>query len=316
MRNCSHEKIVVARSEPSQCFVLNIAALNCFVANHLVQMKISRSQRCVRLALFLDANIAKRFLLCYTFPMKNNSQHKIQILYQDKHLAVIYKPEGLLSVPYEGGRAKTALDLLEQIMRKSGTCSAKHRPFAVHRLDRDTSGVMMFALNENAKNIIMDGWQNIVVARTYRAVAENPKNVRAALPESGTISKPLAYNAYHVAFVPKEGEAFKTVSAITDYEILRRGKNYSLFELNLQTGRKNQIRAHLSSCGYPLAGDKNYRAKTNPFGRLALHARLLEFEHPFTKEKMRFEIPEPKIWEEFVETNAADSSSAKRIGRH
>ncbi|MDE5776169.1 MAG: RluA family pseudouridine synthase [Treponemataceae bacterium] len=247
--------------------------------------------------------------------MKKNSQSRIQILYQDKNLAVIFKPENLLSVPYEGCRAKTALDLLEQIMRKNGTYSAKHKPFAVHRLDRDTSGVMMFALNENSKKIIMDGWQKIVTARTYRAVAENPKNPRAALPESGTISKPLAYNAYNLAFVPKEGENFKTVSAITDYKILRRGKNYALFELNLNTGRKNQIRAHLANAGYPLAGDKNYRAKTNPFGRLALHARLLEFEHPFTKEKLRFEIPEPENWKKFVEGNTAVSSPAANIGK-
>ncbi len=235
--------------------------------------------------------------------MKKNSQSRIQILYQDKNLAVIFKPENLLSVPYEGCRAKTALDLLEQIMRKNGTYSAKHRPFVVHRLDRDTSGVMMFALNENSKKIIMDDWQKIVTARTYRAVAENPKNVRAALPESGTISSALAYNAYNVAFVPKEGDKFKTVSAITNYKIVRRGKFFTLFELDLETGRKNQIRAHLASKGYPIAGDKNYRAKTNPFGRLALHARVLEFEHPFTKEKLRFEIPEPENWQRFVEGN-------------
>ena len=235
--------------------------------------------------------------------MKKNSQNKIQILFQDKNLAVIFKPQNLLSVPYEGCRAKTALDLLEQVMRKNGICSVKHKPFAVHRLDRYTSGVMMFALNDNAKKIIMDGWQKIVTARTYRAVAENPKNARAALLDSGAISSPLAYNAYNVAFVPKEGDCFKTVSALTNYKIIRRGKNYTLFELDLETGRKNQIRAHLASKGYPIAGDKNYRAKTNPFGRLALHARVLEFEHPFTKEKLRFEIPEPEEWEKFVEKN-------------
>ena len=111
--------------------------------------------------------------------MKKNSQNKIQILYQDKSIAVIFKAENLLSVPYEGYHAKTALGLLEQIMRKNGTYSARHKPFAVHRLDRDTSGVMMFALNDNAKKIIMDGWQKIVTARTYRAVAENPKIGRA-----------------------------------------------------------------------------------------------------------------------------------------
>ena len=142
--------------------------------------------------------------------MKNDfEKDKFKILYEDNHLAVIYKPEGLLSVPYPGSTAKTALALLEQIMRKKGTFSKNHRPFAVHRLDRETSGIMMFALSENAKKIIMDSWQKIVTKRIYRAVAENSKN---PLPDSGTISDGLAYNAYNIAFVPDKNskEKFKT----------------------------------------------------------------------------------------------------------
>mgnify|MGYP003288760487 CR=1 FL=1 len=96
----------------------------------------------------------------------------------------------------------------------------------------------------------------------------------------------------------KEAKAEKkeTVSAITNYKILKQGRNFTLFELELDTGRKNQIRAHLSSIGYTICGDVNYRAKTNKFGRLALHARVLEFIHPVTKEKLRFEIPENESW--------------------
>lgn len=232
--------------------------------------------------------------------MKNDfEKEKFKILYEDKDLAVIYKPEGLLSVPYPGNTAKTALDLLEQIMRKKGTFSKTHRPFAVHRLDRETSGVMMFALSENAKKIIMDSWQKTVTKRIYRAVAENSKN---PLPDSGTISDSLAYNAYNIAFVPNKNskEKFKTVSAVTHYKIIQRGKSYTLFELNLETGRKNQIRCHLSSKGYIIAGDKNYNANTNPFSRLALHAKTLSFVHPFTNEHLSFEIPEPETWLSFV----------------
>ena len=229
---------------------------------------------------------------------------KFQVLYQDQDIAVINKSAGLLSVPYPGCRAKTALGLLEEYMRKRGTYSAKHRPFAVHRLDKETSGVMMFALNERAQKKIMDGWQTIVSERLYRAVAENPRSAKSALPDEGTIDSPLAYNAYNVAYVPKgaankNGAARpgpKTISARTNYKIIARSKQFTLFELSLDTGRKNQIRAHLASLGYPLCGDKNYRAKTNPFGRLALHARTLEFVHPWTKEKLRFEIPEPADW--------------------
>ena len=157
----------------------------------------------------------------------------------------------------------------------------------------------MFALSENAKKIIMDSWQKIVTKRIYRAVAENSKN---PLPDSGTISDGLAYNAYNIAFVPDKNskEKFKILSAITHYKIIQRGKSYTLFELNLETGRKNQIRCHLASKGYIIAGDKNYNSNKNPFSRLALHAKTLSFIHPFTNEELSFESPEPGEWLSFV----------------
>ena len=227
---------------------------------------------------------------------------KLKILFQDENIAVIYKPEHLLTVPFEGAghRTKTAQGILEEIMRKSGTYSAKHRPLAVHRLDKETSGVMMFALNERAQKIIMDGWQKIVTRRTYRALSENPprsyKGVQ--LRQGGTIDSALAYNAYNIAFVPQKGQEgkFKTVSAITHYKKIAAGKKYTLFELDLDTGRKNQIRAHLAAFGFVIEGDRNYRARSDAFGRLCLHARVLEFIHPWTKEKMCFEIAEPAEW--------------------
>ena len=104
-------------------------------------------------------------------------------------------------------------------------------------------------------------------------------------------------SVYAKNLLVKNGKAeFKTITARTHYRIIASGKFHTLFELSLDTGRKNQIRAHLSSKGYPLAGDENYRAKTDPFGRLALHARTLEFDHPYTGQHMKFEIPEPAEW--------------------
>ena len=229
-------------------------------------------------------------------------REKITILYEDEYLAVIYKPDGMLSVPYPGSRAQTALEVLERMMRKKGTYSQAHRPFAVHRLDRETSGVMMFAMTEKVQKKIMDHWQTLVTGRIYRALAENPAQGNAArrnfgvIKSSGTIDDEIAYNAYNRGFVPHDKARFKTVSAVTHYKIIERGVYHTLFELSLETGRKNQIRAHLASKGYVLAGDENYRAKTNPFGRLALHARTLEFNHPFTGEHLTFEIPEPEEW--------------------
>ncbi len=227
-------------------------------------------------------------------------REQIEILYEDKDIVVINKPTGLLSVPYPGSKARTALDLLEKIMRSRGTFSAGHRPFTVHRLDRDTSGVMMFALNEKMQKKIMDSWHTMVTERLYHAVAEVS---RKALPlqDSGLIDDPLAQNAHHVGYVPHDkDDKAKTVAARTHYKILLRGKTHFLFELSLDTGKKNQIRAHLASKGYPLAGDENYRAKTDPFGRLALHARTLEFDHPATGQHMKFEVPEPDEWAEYV----------------
>ena len=297
---------------------------------------------------------------------KDFGKEKIEILYEDSYLMILLKPSGILSAPYPGSRAKTVLDIVELIMRKKGSYSKNHKPLIVHRLDRDTSGVMMLAMTEAAQKKIMDSWHQMVTERLYRAVAENPRsgnphssaNISALqiLPDSGIIDAPLAYNAHTIGFVPSEdsvprasalkikrrqlesrsydnlyksrskqhessiyernleiknGKAvFKTVSARTHFKVIERGNAHTLFELSLDTGRKNQIRAHLASKGYPLAGDENYRAKTDPFGRLALHARTLEFDHPFTGEHLKFEVPEPEEWLDYVKNKSSFSDFA------
>ena len=242
--------------------------------------------------------------------MSNVKNHeKIEILYQDQYLVVINKASGLLSVPYSGSKGRTAQSLLEEILRRQGTVNSKHKPYAVHRLDRDTSGVMMFALTENVRDKIMNTWHTMVKERLYHALAE--KNPMANifdydLSDSGIIDDAIAQNAYNIGFVPKTGEEgynnrnFKTVPARTHYKKLLEGSTHVLFELSLDTGKKNQIRAHLAAHGYPLCGDVEHRAKTNPFGRLCLHARTLKFEHPFTKEILSFEVPEPEEWALYV----------------
>ena len=224
----------------------------------------------------------------------------IEILYIDQYLAVINKPSGLLSVPFPGFKGKTAQSVLEDILRKQGRANSKHHPFAVHRLDRDTSGVMMFALTAQAQKVIMDNWHKMVTGRIYHALAEVPRHPENFLqlpnPAEGWITDDLAMNAHHVGYVPKDRKPVHTVPARTHYKILKKGSRYALFELELDTGKKNQIRAHLAAYGYPLAGDKEHRAHTDPFNRLCLHACSLEFTHPFTHEQMSFKIDEPSDW--------------------
>ncbi len=225
-------------------------------------------------------------------------RENIKVLFQDEYLAVIVKPSGLLSVSYPGSSGATAAQNLEQILRKRGQWSRKHSPFAVHRLDKGTSGVMMFALTEKAQKLIMDNWHTMVTSRIYHALAENPAGKIKPLPVEGVIDKPLLTNAHHLSYVPKNYDLSDSalMPARTNYRILLQGKKYTLFELSLDTGKKNQIRAHLASCGYTLAGDVQYHARTNPLNRLALHARTLAFTHPFTGEQLSFEEPEPVVW--------------------
>lgn len=254
--------------------------------------------------------------------------NKLDILYEDTHIVVINKPSGMLTVPYPGSKARTAVGVLGRLMRKKGTYAAHHRPFVVHRLDRDTSGVMIFALTEYMQKMLMRSWQSVVKERLYRAISEN--GFGEQLADAGIIDSPIAYNAYNIGFVPKAGDKpspkaqkfkvasknksiyerhldfstgeprFRTVPAITHYRIIERGPTHTLFELSLETGKKNQIRAHLASKGYTIAGDENYRARTDPFGRLGLHAKLLEFVHPATGKHMCFEINEPLEWCAYV----------------
>lgn len=228
----------------------------------------------------------------------DSSYKKVEILYLDDFVAVIYKPSGLLSVPSQNHKGRSAIEILENFMRKNGRASSSHRPAAVHRLDRDTSGVMMFALTKQIQKQVMENWKKIVTKRTYRAISENHSKIENFKNE-GKIDAPLCQNSWHITYVPKPDDKnfSKSVNAVTNYKVIKSGKKFTLFELNLETGRKNQIRAHLSYKGFPISGDENYRAKTNVIGRLALHARILEFIHPVTKQKLYFEVPEGDFWE-------------------
>lgn len=222
---------------------------------------------------------------------KNTSQNrtlrKMNLLYEDDYLIVIEKSAGLLSVADEKGNDETAFSILKSAVKKNHRDAEVH---VVHRLDRDTSGVMMFAKSKEIQQKLQDNWDALVRKRIYFAVVEGcVKN-----PQGEIVSSLKEDKSLRVYSSKTEGDGQK---AITRYRVLKSSTRYSLLEVELRTGRKNQIRVHLQDIGHPIAGDKKYGATTNPIRRLALHAGILEFTHPATGKRMHFATPIPAVLE-------------------
>lgn len=211
------------------------------------------------------------------------SHPRISLVYEDDDIIVINKGYGILSVSTDNIKDGTAYSILRNYLK---TKDPSLKLFIVHRLDRDTSGLMMFAKNIESKETMQHNWNNMVLDRKYVAVVEGKVSelsgvVRNYLAET---SKFEVYSTQN----PEEGQL-----AITRWERLRTGNGYSLLELSLDTGRKNQIRVHMKDIGHPIVGDRKYGAKGSPIRRLALHARTLHFVHPITRKEMLFETPVP-----------------------
>ena len=210
---------------------------------------------------------------------KNDSELLgLSIMYEDSDIIVIDKEAGVLSMSAKDKKEATAFSELSTYVRKA---NRGNRVFIVHRLDRDTSGVMVFAKSEEVKKQMQDNWEDAVQERGYIALVEG--NLRK---ESGEIVSWL-----------KETRTFKVYSnptdnggqkAITHYKRLQGNAQYSLVELKLRTGRKNQIRVHMEEIGHPVVGDKKYGASSNPIKRLGLHAVRLTLTHPVTREEHTF----------------------------
>jgi len=209
---------------------------------------------------------------------------RLQLVYEDDDVIVVNKSYGLLSVATKSRfKEETAFSIVRDYIKRQ---NPGNKLYVVHRLDRDTSGLMMFAKTEEAQETLRHNWNNMVLDRTYVAVVEG-----AVRDDEGYVKSYLAENREFVVYStdnPEEGRL-----AVTNYKVLRRGHGYSLMEFSLDTGRKNQIRVHCKDLGHPIAGDKKYGAKTNPIHRLALHARTLRFAHPITRKDMSFETPIP-----------------------
>lgn len=210
----------------------------------------------------------------------------LTILHEDHDIIVVDKVNGLLTVATDREKHKTAHFLLNEYVKK-GNQRSRNRVFIVHRLDRETSGILIFAKSENAKRYLQDNWATF--NKTYYAVVHGRLQ-----DKEGVITSYLLENkAYRVYSV---NEPDKGRFAKTGYKTIAEINKFSLLEIDLFTGRKNQIRVHLSEKGHPVVGDKVYGRSDKGMNRLALHAASLSILHPFTSEKMNFETGIPAIF--------------------
>lgn len=227
-------------------------------------------------------------------PPKRFQPKGVAVLYEDHDILVVDKRSGLLTVSNSKDRENTAYFKLTDYVRK-GNRKSNSRIFIVHRLDRETSGVIVFAKNEKAKRSLQDQWS--LFKKTYIAV------VCGSLPEKqGTITSYLAENSIHKMYSVKNPEKGKL--AKTAYKVLKESGKYSLLEVDLLTGRKNQIRVQFADKGFPVAGDKKYGEKRGEnIKRLTLHSTSLTMVHPFTKEEMTFTAKVPGYFYSLVSTH-------------
>ncbi|MDH4230408.1 MAG: RluA family pseudouridine synthase [Nitrospirota bacterium] len=219
----------------------------------------------------------------------------LKILFEDDAVVVIDKPEGLLTIGTEKERTKTAYFQLNEYLRERDP-DKRERVFIVHRLDRETSGLIVFAKTEAAKRRLQDNWAE--ADKRYLAVVEGvPRKNEDTI--AGYLSETATFRVY-------EGRGAKNAKyAVTKYKILKKGGAYSLLEIAIETGRKHQIRVHLSGIGHPVAGDMKYGAAADPLKRLALHAYRLSFPHPLTKKRLDFESRMPRVFDQLLSRTKA-----------
>lgn len=214
----------------------------------------------------------------------------LDIVYEDEAVILINKPVGLLSVATPGEMTRTAHHVLNEYLQKRDR--SRERVFVVHRLDRETSGLLLFARTTEIRQTLQDNWGS--VEKRYYAVVEG-----LVRRESGTIRSRLGQDETNLQVRSvRKGDEGK--DAITHFRVVKMARRRTLLDVELETGRRNQIRVHLSEMNHPIVGDPRYGKKTGPGGRLALHAYKLAFDHPVTGERMVFETPLPTAFERML----------------
>ncbi|WP_323755313.1 RluA family pseudouridine synthase [Roseivirga sp.] len=216
-------------------------------------------------------------------PSKKHKPPGLKILHEDRDIIVVDKSEGLLTISNDKVKDKTAHFFLNNYVQK-GNPKSRDRVFIVHRLDRDTSGVLVFAKNQNAKAYLQEEWGQFN-KKYYAIVLGKPPEME------GEITSYLMENSAYRMYSTKDSSNGKF--AKTGYKVIKSNSRYSLLEIELFTGRKNQIRVHMSDIGCPIVGDKVYGKDPKVKGRLALHAASLTILHPYSKKEMTFETGIP-----------------------
>jgi len=266
---------------------LNTSRNNCkaLLSNHLVMVNgyvitkfdynLAREDEIKILKNRIDNNQIKR-------DTKKERIPKIEIIYEDDDFIALNKPNGLLSVESDNDN-NSCFSIISKYLSNKG-----ERPYIIHRIDKETSGVLVFAKNAKIHSILRLHWNDYVKYREYHAVVEGKMN------GADTIINYLAQNKNNIVYVTNnrvEGE-----KAITNYKVLKSNNDYSLLDINIDTGRKNQIRVTLMDLGHPIIGDDKYKSNKNPIKRLALHATRLELINPLNKKLMVFNTKYPNIF--------------------
>ena len=220
--------------------------------------------------------------------MKTPRKHRprgLEILFEDRDLLVINKEPGLLTMSFHRDETQTAERILTDYLRK-GAARSRLRSFVVHRLDRETSGLLIFAKTEAVQQHLKDHWKE--VEKEYLAVAHG-----SLKEKSGTLSSYLTENDDQFVY---STDQVKGKWSETQYTVVRENKLFSELKIDLLTGRKNQIRVHLAELGHPVVGDTKYGPKAKKFERMALHSRRIAFNHPHSGKRMVFEAPVPEFF--------------------
>lgn len=226
-------------------------------------------------------------------PIRRKTRSNLPIIYEDDDIIVINKPSGLLSIASDNEKNSTAYRMLSDYVQQKD----KHnRIFVVHRLDEDTSGVLMVAKNVKIQQALQNNWNDIVKKRGYYAIVEGVMEKK-----SDTIKSYLKKNSQNLMYSSKK--AGDGQLAITHYKVIKGNDKYTLLDVNIDTGRKNQIRVHLGERGHHIIGDDKYGEPTNPIKRLGLHAYELDLIHPFTGKLMKFTSPMPKEFSSLFDEN-------------